>query len=424
MINFKNGQQAGWFANLLLLSVIVLHGSCSSTAKSNAENTSEVQVTSQPLESLSIQTQTQKAETLYAGLAKVAREAKKAPRSIEEDGEIMWVRNGFDWTEGFFAGSLWYLYELTGDKEWMEEAQYFQELNKEDRFFSNHDLGFVFNNSYGNGLRISGDKAYAQVLIDAANTLMDRYNPEVGCILSWNVDGGWQSKRGWEFPVIIDNMMNLELLFVVSEMTGDAKYAEVAINHANTTMKHHFREDYSSYHVVDYDPISGEVRNKERAQGFSHESSWSRGQAWGLYGYIMCYRFTEKEEYLEQARNIAAFILSNPEIRKNDVPFWDYDAQNIPQEPKDASAAAITTSALLELSTYSEGDYLQRAKDMLKTLSGPEYFAKPGENHNFLLKHSVGSIPHNSEIDKPLNYADYYYLESLLRLRNWFEMDS
>lgn len=351
----------------------------------------------------------------FSNMVAAALKAGKLPRSAHDDS-IVWARNGFDWTEGFFPGSLWYLYELTGEERWKEDAKHIQQWNKEDRFYSNHDLGFIFNCSYGNGKRLTGNKDYLPVMIDAGNTLIDRFDPDVGCIKSWNTDRGWQAERDWQFPVIIDNMMNLELLFELTIITVDEKYADVAIQHANTTIENHFREDYSSYHVVDYDSISGEIRSRERAQGYAHESSWSRGQAWGLYGYTMCYRYTGDQQYLDQAISIADYILDNAAMREDDVPYWDYDAPGIPDEPRDASAAAITASALIELSQYTDGAYLARAKRILSTLSGEEYFARPGTNANFILKHSTGSIPHGNEIDAPLVYADYYYLEALVRL--------
>lgn len=350
----------------------------------------------------------------YQDLVERAKIEGSIPRTIENE-EIRWINKKFDWTEGFFPGSLWYLYELTGEKLWKSDADFFQSMIYDDRFFSNHDLGFVFNCSYGNGLRLAQNRDYEVVMIDAANTLLARFDPEVGCIKSWNVDSGWQSQRGWQYPVIIDNMMNLELLFKVSALTGDDKYKNAAITHANTTMKNHFRDDMSSFHVVDYDSITGEVRSRQTAQGFAHESAWARGQAWGLYGYTMCYRYTKDQAYLNQARKIAAYILSQSATVRG-IPYWDYHAPGLAKQPVDASAAAITTSALIELSQYGKPAYLDHAQKLFDELSSPRYFARQGQNKNFLLMHSVGSIPHNNEIDKPLNYADYYYLESLVRL--------
>ncbi len=352
-------------------------------------------------------------------LLAVAVKADKIPRTIDAKGDMHWTHDGFDWTEGFFPGSCWYLFEYTNNKKWQEAAEHFQQKFEDHRLLPYyHDLGFVFNCSYGNGYRLTGNEHYKQMLIDAGNTLLGRFNPNVGCIRSWDVDKGWQSKRGWEFPVIIDNMMNLELLFELSDITGDAKYAQVAISHADVTMKNHFRNDMSSYHVIDYDSITGEVRNRHTAQGFAHESEWARGQAWGIYGYTLCYRYTKNPKYLKQAEKIADYIINHPDLPADGIPYWDYDAPQIPNEPRDASAAAITASAMLELHTYSQKDYFTEARRIIESLASDNYTAKHGQNHNFILKHSVGSIPHNNEIDVPLNYADYYYIEALLRLKN------
>ena len=353
-------------------------------------------------------------------LAKTAKEAGRNPRTLNNEGEMHWTNKGFDWTAGFFPGTCWYLYEYTNDAQWEGYAEYFQSMFEDQRFLPYyHDLGFVFHCSYGNGYRLTGNEAFKNVLIDAGNTLITRFNPTVGCIMSWDVDKGWQATRGWQFPVIIDNMMNLEMLFELTELTGDDKYAKVAISHADVTMKNHFRDDMSSYHVIDYDTITGEVRNKHTAQGYAHESSWARGQAWGIYGYTLCYRYTKDAKYLDMAEKIADFILNDPRIPADHIPYWDYDAPKIPDEPRDASAAAITASALIEMSGYgNRGDeWMKGAMDMLTSLSSDEYRAKLGENHEFILKHSVGSIPHNNEIDVPLNYADYYYVEALMRLK-------
>lgn len=340
----------------------------------------------------------------------------KNPRALEPNGEILWANPKWDWTEGFFPGSCWFMYEHSKDEKWKTAAEDLQSLYKEHSYLTtNHDLGFLFNCSYGNAYRLTGNSKYKEVLTTAADSLLTRFNPNVGCIKSWDVSSGWQAERGWKFPVIIDNMMNLELLFVVSELTGNRKYKEVAVAHANTTLKNHFRSDDSSYHVVDYDPETGEVRSKQRAQGYQHESAWSRGQAWGLYGYVVCYRYTKDPRYLRQAEKIATYIKNR--APEDFIPYWDYDAPNIPNEPKDASAAAITASALLELDEYSAKSYLSFIHNILGSLSSEKYLSKNGENQGFVLNHSVGSIPHNSEIDVPINYADYYYLEALLRYK-------
>ena len=355
-------------------------------------------------------------EQQLGALLTIALEEQRIPRTVHDE-KLRFTGQRFDWTEGFFPGTCWYMYELTQDEKWKNAALSLQELYIDHRFrTTNHDLGFVFNCSFGHGYRLQKDDKSKQVLIDAANSLITRFNPTVGCIKSWDVDRGWQSERGWQYPVIIDNMMNLELLFEVSKLTGDQKYYDIAITHALTTIKNHFREDNSSYHVIDYDTLTGEIRNRHTAQGFAHESAWARGQAWGLYGFIICYRYTKDNRFLEQAEKIASFILNHPNLPEDKVPYWDFNAPNIPDEYRDASAATIIASAFIELDRYSSNTYIDRANDIINNLSSDKYFAKTGENYNFLLKHSVGSIPHGNEIDVPLNYADYYYTEAIYRL--------
>lgn len=338
------------------------------------------------------------------------------PRGMHNDGTIKFVGKGFDWTEGFFPGLCWELYSYIQDEEFKKAAEYFQAKFEDHKFLTtNHDLGFVFNDSYGQGFRLTQNEAYKDVLIEASNNLIKRFNPIIGCIKSWDTDRGWQAKRGWTYPVIIDNMMNLEMLFEASKITGDSMYYDIAITHANTTIKNHFRDDYSTYHVVDYDPETGEVRNKHTAQGYAHQSAWARGQGWAVYGYTICYRYTKDPKYLEYAEKNAAFILNHKNLPEDMVPYWDFNAPLIPNEPRDASAAAIIASALIELDAYSEKDFLTPAKKMLASLSGEKYMTG-GKDNILILGHSVGSIPHGAEVDVPIVYADYYYVQGLLRL--------
>jgi len=337
---------------------------------------------------------------------------KIMPRSISENGELVLVQPG-DWTSGFYPGMLWYMYELTGYDSWRDIAlEYTEKLENQMYNASNHDVGFRMFCSYGNALRVTGDSSYIPILVQSAKTLISRYNGKVGCIRSWDFN-----TDVWQYPVIIDNMMNLELLFWATEQTGDPIYREIALRHANTTLENHFRPDYSSFHVVDYDTISGEVRGKYTHQGFSPGSVWARGQSWGLYGYTMSYRFTRDPAYLEVAEGIARYLLNHPNLPKDRIPYWDYDAPRLRREPRDASAAAIMASALYELSDYTDdGEYFrERADWIMESLSSGEYRSPDGENFGFLLDHSTGGLPQNSEIDVPLIYGDYYYLEALLR---------
>lgn len=333
-----------------------------------------------------------------------------SPRTLSE-GKLVLVP-GRDWTSGFFSGVLWFLYELTGDKSWQEQARIFTaSLENEKYNAGTHDMGFKIYCSFGTGYRLTQDPTYKEIIIQSAKTLSKRFNPTVGCIRSWD-----HNQDKWGYPVIIDNMMNLELLFEATRMTGDSSFYKIAVSHANTTLKNHFRNDNSSYHVVDYNPTTGNVVKKNTHQGYSHESAWARGQAWGLYGYTMCYRETKDKKYLVQAQKIAGFILNNPNLPKDLVPYWDFSAPNIPNEPRDASAAAITASALYELSLYCKkrSGYRKTADIILTNLSNG-YRSPIGENRGFILLHSTGSKPMNSEVDVPINYADYYYLEALLR---------
>lgn len=338
------------------------------------------------------------------------------PRTTLPDGNIWYVPVD-DWCSGFFPGSLWYLGELTGNQDWSRRAaDYTETLDSAQYLTWHHDVGFIIGSSYLNGYRLGGKEQYAPVVVNAAKSLATRFRPGAGVIQSWNVDKGWQSERGWACPVIIDNMMNLEIMFEATRLTGDSTFYDIAVSHANTTMAHHFRPDFSCYHVVDYDPATGDVRHRQTAQGYADESSWARGQAWALYGYTMCYRYTGDPNYIYQAIKVCDMIFNTPSMPDDLVPYWDYNAPNIPSEPRDASAAACTASALYELSTYLPGrGYKELADKVVASLSSPAYRAATGENNHFLLMHSVGSIPHGHEIDVPINYADYYYLEALLR---------
>jgi rhamnogalacturonyl hydrolase YesR len=343
-------------------------------------------------------------------------DSAKNPRTYEHGAvELVTYK---DWTSGFFPGSLWYMYELTGNEALKKAAERATEFIEEAQFRTNtHDLGFIIYCSFGNGYRITKNEAYRQVMEQGALSLMKRYNSRIGLIRSWDFGS-------WQFPVIIDNMMNLEFLYEAGTMTNNQKMLDAAVSHADKTLANHFRPDNSSVHVVDYDTISGEVISRETHQGYNHESSWVRGQAWGLYGYTMMYRFTKKEEYKDQAVKIADFILNHPRLPEDKIPYWDFDAPNIPDEPRDASAAAVIASALFELHTFvTDRTYFNQAEIILKNLSSEKYLAKPGENGFFILKHSTGNWPKNSEIDTPLSYADYYYVEALTRYRDLMRKD-
>jgi len=343
-----------------------------------------------------------------------------SPRTLDSTGNLKLV-NSRDWTSGFFPGDLWFLYEYTGKKEWKQQAESFTaNIEREKTNGGTHDMGFKIYCSVGNGYRLTKDPHYKEVLIESAKTLSTRFNKKAGVIRSWD-----HHKEQWAYPVIIDNMMNLELLFAATKLTGDSSFYKIAVTHANTTMKNHYRPDNSSYHVVDYDTATGNIRAKQTAQGYADESAWARGQSWGLYGYTMCYRFTKNKKYLEQAEKIAAFLLNHPNLPKDLVPYWDYNAPNIPNEERDASAAAILASGLYELSTYSKNGklYKEKANAIVESLTN-NYRSPIGGNKGFILLHSVGSKPGKSEVDVPLSYGDYYYLEAVFRSKKLKEKKS
>jgi unsaturated chondroitin disaccharide hydrolase len=317
------------------------------------------------------------------------------------------------WCSGFYPGSLLYLYEQTKDTVLYNEAMRILDVLKKEQFNTGtHDLGFMMYCSFGNANRLNPSPAYKEILLNSARSLSTRFDPTVGCIRSWN------SKAG-DFLVIIDNMMNLKLLFWATQVSGDSSYYKIAVTHANTTIKNHFRPDYSSYHVINYDSATGNVKQKKTAQGYADESAWARGQAWGLYGFTEVYRETKDKKYLDQANHIARFILSNPNLPADKIPYWDYNAPGMPNVLRDVSAAAIMASAFIELAGYVDAktskEYLGVAETILRNLSSPAYKAAQGTNGGFILEHSVGHFPNKTEVDVPLTYADYYYIEAMIR---------
>ena len=341
------------------------------------------------------------------------------PRSYRSK-ENRLIASGTDWwTSGFFPGSLWYIYEYTRDTAIKAEAERRLAIQEKEKYYTgNHDLGFMIYCSFGNAYRITGVPVYKEVVATAAETLIKRYRPTIRSIQSWG------SLKDTIAPVIVDNLMNLELLSWVSDEWREPKYKVIAIDHANTTMKNHFRADNSSYHVIDYSVATGKVVRKKTAQGYADESAWARGQAWGLYGYTMMYRCTNDPSYLEQAKKIAEFLVNHPNLPADKIPYWDFNAPISKDTYRDVSAASIMASALLELGQYAEEKdskrYVAVATKILQSLSKKSYRAMPGENGGFILLHSVGHLPQKSEVDVPLTYADYYFIEALLRYQKWY----
>ena len=341
------------------------------------------------------------------------------PRSYNAEKKELVTSDTKWWCSGFYPGTLWMLYGASKDEVIKEEAlKRLVILEKEKTYTGNHDLGFMMYCSFGTAYALTNNPEYKNVIFTAANSLATRYRPSIQAIQSWD------SSKNFKCPVIIDNMMNLELLEWVAKNGGDKKLHEIAINHSNSTLKNHFRSDNSSYHVIDYDLKSGGVSRKVTHQGYADESAWARGQAWGFYGYVVMYRFTKEKKYLDQANKIARFILNHPNLPADKIPYWDFNAPGMPNELRDASAAAITASGLLELAQYTKGkirnEYIGTAEKMMRSLASPSYRAPLGTNGGFILLHSVGHKPGGSEIDVPLTYADYYFIEALTRYKKWY----
>lgn len=368
-------------------------------------------------------------------LLKVANEVDTLyPRTLENDGTLR-LTNRYEWTSGFFPGMLWYIYEGNRQDQVKQEAiRWTEKLNDLQYFTEHHDLGFMLYCSYGNGFRLTGNNQYRELLVQGAKSLATRFSVKTGSIKSWNGFGSWDGKHRYKFPVIIDNMMNLELLFFASKVTGDPSYRQLAIKHAETVMKNQLRPDFSCFHIVCYDPENGAVLSKETGQGYADNSTWARGQAWGIYGFTMAYRETGDPRFLTTANRMADFYINHPNLPSDKVPYWDFNANQVGYTPgpkskanatptnyRDVSAAAVAASAFLELSRMNTGAMsekcLEAASTILHALASPVYRAQLGTNGGFLLRHSVGSIAHGVEIDVPLVYADYYFLEALNRYK-------
>jgi unsaturated chondroitin disaccharide hydrolase len=346
--------------------------------------------------------------------------ADRLPRSFTPGSMTFVTSDAGWWTSGFYSATLFDLYGFSRDTALLNEGERKLKLVEKNQYNKGtHDLGFMMYCPYGDLLKLihysrlrEPEAPVDSVLMNSARSLATRFNPKVGCIRSWD-------SKPWNYPVIIDNMMNLELLFWATRESGDSSFYRIAVTHANTTMRNHFRPDYSSWHVVDYDTATGQVLARKTAQGYADSSAWARGQSWGLYGYTMVYRYTRDPKYLEQAVHIADYIVAR--LPADKVPYWDYDAPGGSRVLRDVSAASILASALIELSldvpSPKGRPYLGVAEQIIVSLSSGTYHAVVGANGGFLLMHSVGNLPGRSEIDVPLTYADYYFVEAMLRYR-------
>lgn len=355
---------------------------------------------------------------LFKTLAGIPADTPNIPRNIKDSLGTWRYVTYKDWTSGFWSGQLWYAYEATKSDTLKKEALRFTEqlkpLSTEPAF--DHDLGFQVFNSYGHAYRLTGNEAYKAVVLRTADTLATLFNPKVGTILSWP-----RSVPNMEWPqhnTIIDNMINLELLFWASKNGGSKGLYDIAVKHAETTMENHFRKDFTSYHAVVYDRETGKRIKQVTHQGYADESMWSRGQSWAIYGYTMVYRETKDDRFLDFAQKVTDVYLEK--LPEDLIPYWDFDDPNIPNAPKDASAAAVTASALLELAGFVKDEakskhYREVAEKMIEQLSSASYQSR-GSN-SALITHVTGHKPGGTEIDTSINYGDYYYIEALVRLK-------
>ena len=355
----------------------------------------------------------------YRGLLKQMESQKPNTFPKRWQNEKLVTIRPQDWCSGFFPGSLWYLYEYTKAEDLKAGAEKFTAIQNQVRHYSgNHDIGFMLMTSVGNALRLAPKPEYKGILLDGAEALTKRFRPEMKLIRSW---GKLDSKK--DYLVIIDNMMNLELLEWASKNGGSAKFDQIARIHADTTDRNHFRPDNSAYHVINYDLKNpGRILEHRSGQGSPKAGGvWSRGHAWSIYGYTMFYRETKDPRYLARAIKSADFAINNPNMPEDGIPYWDYAC---PGEERETSAGAIMASALLELAGFVKGEqaelYHAFAVKALTALASPAYFAPVGANGNFLLRHGVGHKPGNSEVDVPLNYGDYYFLEGLIRFNRLY----
>ncbi|WP_074537433.1 glycoside hydrolase family 88 protein [Cellulophaga baltica] len=336
-------------------------------------------------------------------------------RNIPEN-QTTWESVGVnDWCSGFWPGVLWYAYEASNDASLKKEAAAFMAPIKTIAYNSarNHDIGFMVYCSFGNGYRITGNPEYKEVLLSAADTLATLYNDKVGSILSWP-----EKREEYAHNTIIDNMMNLELLFWAAKNGGDQRLYDIATSHAEVTMNNLVREDNSLYHLGSFNEETGKFLKGYTHQGYADESMWARGQTWGIYGFAMAYRETGRKDFLETSIKLADHFLER--LPEDGIPFWDFDDPKIPNAPKDASAAAIAACGMFEIANLVEDVTLKNkfntaATKFVEILSSDAYYS--GDKNQALLLHSTGHLPNNSEIDMPIIYADYYYMEALMRLK-------
>ena len=385
--------------NLLMVLITIILSGCKSETKTDVNSASEVQSV---------------LESRYHKLLEYPLDSLAFPRSYAHEKKQIKKVPSKDWTSGFFAGNLWQIYELTGNENFKNRAKAWTAfIEKEKHNNRTHDMGFKVFCSFGNGLKHENNQAYKDIIVESAQTLSTRFDESIGSIRSWDFN-----KDIWQFPVIIDNMMNLELMFEATKISGDSTYHDIAIKHANTTLKNHFREDHSTWHVLDYDTITKQPRLKVTHQGIADSSAWARGQGWAINGFTMMYRYTKDQKYLERAKATADFFINHKNLPADGIPFWDFNDPSIPNVSRDVSAAAVVASGLVELYGYTKNEaYLNYSKKVIKSIETMEYVLPAQFEAPFILDHSFGDWSKRSEMNEPIVYGDYYYLQTLIRLK-------
>jgi hypothetical protein len=342
------------------------------------------------------------------------------PRVTRPDGRWEQVPAN-QWTSGFFAGALWYLFRETRDPMWRALAERWTVgLEGVKTITTTHDLGFMLFNSFGHGYQLTGNTRYRDVVLHGCRSLATRYDPDVGAIKSWDTQHASDRRRAWRFPVIVDNLMNLEMLFWCARNGGHASWSDAAKRHALTSVRAHLRPNGSTAHVALFDPATGALEGTTTWQGYADSSTWARGQAWAIHGLTTTYRWTRDERILTAARRAADFFVSN--LPSDAIPYWDFEHPGIPNTERDASAAAIAASGLLDLARWTDASSAERYRDAATRILGElaSSYLTEGTPSAAVLQHSVGQRPQNVEIDVGLIYADYYFVEALLRLRGLF----
>ncbi|GMQ60931.1 glycoside hydrolase family 88 protein [Vallitalea maricola] len=334
--------------------------------------------------------------------------------------------DNISWTSGFWTGQIWMAYEITGDEKYKKAAEIqvdsFLHRIENKIETNNHDMGFLYSLSCVAAYKLTGNKNAKKAAILAADNLISRYREDGKFIQAWGNVGADDNYR-----LIIDCLLNLPLLYWTSDVTGDDKYAKIAKQHIDTSLKVIMRDDCSTYHTFYFEQGTGKPLYGETRQGYSNDSSWSRGQAWGVYGTALSYMYTKNPEYIEKFYKITDFFIEN--LPNDLVPYWDFKFTDVSDEPKDSSAAAIAVCGMLEMSKYLNEEkskyYKEIALKILKSLIDNYAVSDPKISNGQLLhgvyaRKSPYNPCRNRNVDECNTWGDYYYMEALIRLtRDW-----